>query len=741
MSRRWRRVAAYVNTVTLTLAIGAFAPPQPALAAPAVDQQQLTIDTTVGGLAIGGSSTQKLAQTVTSGAAGDLVQVDLPAACTTNADLNIAIHNVAADGSPGTVVLASTTITGSTIPAFYPSPVTFRSFTFTSPATLSVGQQFAIVLTSTATSTTENCATFQGPVGDSYTGGDDYFDALPNAPGWLHNCGEFPSARCDLPFRTWVEPPPAPTGADLSITKTLVNPSNLNVFAGTDQTYQLTVANAGPSLATGVTLVDTLPANVTLVQAHPACVNAAGTLTCTLGPGLANLAAGSSFSIFIQVKFNNAGSYTNTASVSANEADPNASNNTSSHTQQVLPTADLIITQIFVPGTADPGQTVVYDSYLENQGPDAAGKVVLLQKIPSGSTFVSISSPDTTICGQGTNADEYGCQFASIPVNGTRSMTVTITVPTTPQKLTNTFAATHVMPPLIYDPPAGSSLTFPTWVVDESNQQAVGAGGIATTDTENDGATADDPVETTVQPSTAGTVSISEEAQNGPAGATQWTFLGIEVVISAPAGTAAAPLALIFRIDSSFLFGLAPGQVDVWRNYGTTPVPDCQQPVYPATPSTSTPISPDPCVWNRTTLSDGDLEIIVFSSQASVWAFAVHDAFEFGGFELPMDSPRKAGAVLPVKFRLSSGGEAVADPGLDVLVAGSPDSRAVSCENGAALGTWGPMTIIGRGLHFDPETNVYSVNWKTDKSWSGTCRELRLALIDGSEHTAIVEFR
>jgi hypothetical protein len=44
------------------------------------------------------------------------------------------------------------------------------------------------------------------------------------------------------------------------------------------------------------------------------------------------------------------------------------------------------------------------------------------------------------------------------------------------------------------------------------------------------------------------------------------------------------------------------------------------------------------------------------------------------------------------------------------------------------------------GLQFDPSTLVYTFVWKTDKSFAGTCRELRIALTDGSVHTARFQF-
>lgn len=534
-------------------------------------------------------------------------------------------------------------------------------------------------------------------------------------------------------MRIVADPQPA---ANLSIAKTLVNPSNLNVFAATEQFYQLTVTNAGPNTATGVTIVDTLPANVTLVQAHPACVNAAGTLTCTLPQGFANLAVGDSFSIFIKVKFNNAGSYTNTASVSADETDPNAANNTSSHTQQVLPTADLFLAmRTATPGVAAPGDTVKYDTTFENLGPDPTGDVVLVQTIPTGSTFVSISSPDTTICGPGANASEFGCRYSAIPAGASRTMTVNIIAPNSPGALVATFTASHVVPPLILDPPSGqpSSATFQHWVVFESVQQSVASSGTATTDTENDGATSNDPIETTVS-GTAGTVTITEQKQ-GSTAPTNWSIIAVDVVISAPAGTTTSPLFLTFRIDTSFLGQFTAQTIQVFRNNDfVNPVPACQQPVWPTMPSSTVPISPDPCVWKRSTLSDGDVEITVLSSQASVWNFAVHKPFEFGGFEPPMGTTRRAGSTLPVKFRLFDQNGEVVTPAqlMNVLAPNSPSSRQVSCETGVTLSDELPIRVIGGGLHFDSETNTYSINWKTEKAWAGTCRELLLELIDGS---------
>jgi hypothetical protein len=168
------------------------------------DQQQITIDQTQGALAIGGASQQKLAQTVTAGVAKTLSEIHLPVACTANANFILSIQGVTATGEPNGVSLTTQTFAGSTLPAFWPAPATFRRFVLTTPVPLAAGQQYAIVLDSTGLTASANCAAFQGPIGDPYASGKGYFDARPNQPGWVCLCA-FAGSRFDLPFRAMVQ--------------------------------------------------------------------------------------------------------------------------------------------------------------------------------------------------------------------------------------------------------------------------------------------------------------------------------------------------------------------------------------------------------------------------------------------------------------------------------------------------------------------------------------------------------
>jgi putative peptide zinc metalloprotease protein len=73
----------------------------------------------------------------------------------------------------------------------------------------------------------------------------------------------------------------------------------------------------------------------------------------------------------------------------------------------------------------------------------------------------------------------------------------------------------------------------------------------------------------------------------------------------------------------------------------------------------------------------------------------------------------------------------------DVFAAGYPNSREIECPK------QGPRTFITKGtaqFTRPPDSDRYTYAWDTEKSWSGTCRQLVLKLNDGTEHMANFEF-
>ena len=127
----------------------------------------------------------------------------------------------------------------------------------------------------------------------------------------------------------------APTATDVSIT---IQDSPRPVLKGEQLTYSLNVTNIG-SDATGVTLTDTLPADITfdsVTTSQGTCTpitvtsgkNKRTTVTTTsVGCVLGSLADGASANVEIVIRPNAAGTITNSASVTATEDDLNLSNN------------------------------------------------------------------------------------------------------------------------------------------------------------------------------------------------------------------------------------------------------------------------------------------------------------------------------------------------------------------------------------------------------------------------------
>lgn len=181
--------------------------------------------------------------------------------------------------------------------------------------------------------------------------------------------------------------------ADLSITASETpNP----VRIGTNLAYTLSVANAGPSPATAVSVVDTLPAGTIFQSATGAgwtCNHASGTVTCTM-PGLGALSSAPAISI-VATAPGTAGNITNTATVSSTTSDPSAANNTATTVTLANVFADLSVGIIDSPdpvqGTTNQGcasnDCVTYSIDVSNAGPDTAKELSIVTVLPPNGTF------------------------------------------------------------------------------------------------------------------------------------------------------------------------------------------------------------------------------------------------------------------------------------------------------------------------------------------------------------------
>ncbi len=162
--------------------------------------------------------------------------------------------------------------------------------------------------------------------------------------------------------------------------------------------YTLTVTNNGPETATGVVATDVLPAGLTYVSSsvtQGTVSESGGTVTASIG----TLALGASANVTINVTADasTSGTVINNASITGDQFDVDASNNTTNEPTTVTPVVDLSITKSDNPDPVDSGATLAYTIVVTNNGPSTATGVVMTDTLPAGVTFTSASTTNGTV--------------------------------------------------------------------------------------------------------------------------------------------------------------------------------------------------------------------------------------------------------------------------------------------------------------------------------------------------------
>jgi uncharacterized repeat protein (TIGR01451 family) len=213
--------------------------------------------------------------------------------------------------------------------------------------------------------------------------------------------------------------------ADLSIVK---RASAATVPLFTDVTYTLSIANAGPNDATGVTVTDEVPAGMLFVSADPACTfdAAAASVTCAIG-ALAN-GASQDVTVTLRPQPPLAGqNVLNSATVIGAQPDPNLADNSSDARIFVPPQADLAIEKTASATTVVAGGRLTYTLAVTNAGPNTAPSVTVDDPLPAAVTAVqtTASQGSCTIAASGVT-----CALGDLAAGGRAQVTITVDVAT-----------------------------------------------------------------------------------------------------------------------------------------------------------------------------------------------------------------------------------------------------------------------------------------------------------------------
>ncbi|MFN8371566.1 MAG: hypothetical protein U0694_01630 [Anaerolineae bacterium] len=310
--------------------------------------------------------------TVTPNAAGVFTNNASVTSLTTDSNLanNAASQDTTVNSTPPTNTFTPTstftptaTFTPSRTPTFTRTPTTTptatntATSTFTSTATFTATSTFTPTFTRTPTTTPT--ATFTRTPTNTATA----------------------TFTASATFTTTPSNTPRPT-----ITPTGV--PQLTVDRGaTGDTINVTINNGGTGLATGVTLVETLPIGVTYIAATGTgaslCLEAGGVVTCEIG----TIPAGGQAGVSVDVNGNGTDLLGGSSEVSADGVTP------------VVVQSPFILKSASPP-VVSPGDTLTYTIRVINPTTSSIQNVVIRDEVPDQLEIISVDPPSVQIQGQ-----------------------------------------------------------------------------------------------------------------------------------------------------------------------------------------------------------------------------------------------------------------------------------------------------------------------------------------------------
>ena len=233
------------------------------------------------------------------------------------------------------------------------------------------------------------------------------------------------------------------TSVDLAVSKTA---SATTVPRGEDFSYRLQVTNNN-GLATGVQLQDTLPAGLSLreisaLSSEWVCSQVRNSVSCNLQRVLGS---GESASLSLLVTApDQSGTLTNTARVTSDQDDLNASNNSDSVDVVVGVPAevDLVLSKTSLPAAVVATGSFQYAFQVSNTDGVPASDVQIVDALPAGVTFVSASGSGWT-CSASDGV--LTCDLSGrIPVGDASDLLVDVTAPETEGMIRNSATVTSL---------------------------------------------------------------------------------------------------------------------------------------------------------------------------------------------------------------------------------------------------------------------------------------------------------
>jgi uncharacterized repeat protein (TIGR01451 family) len=204
-----------------------------------------------------------------------------------------------------------------------------------------------------------------------------------------------------------------PQAADLSVTKSVDNPSPTN---GSTVSYSVLVRNSGPGNATNVLVTDLLPGGLTFVSATPS-VGTYDPATGRWAVGTLNGNATATLAL-VGIYVANGLTVVNTATAISDLPDPNPLDNVG--TVSIPSTrADLSLTKTASTAIPQYGDNVTFTVTLQNAGPDTATAVVVREALPAGLVLISATP---SVGGYDANSGRWS--VATLAANASATLTV-----------------------------------------------------------------------------------------------------------------------------------------------------------------------------------------------------------------------------------------------------------------------------------------------------------------------------